>query len=461
MNKILETLRIAINGEEKNFTTGSINRAIVLLSIPMILEMVMESLFAIVDVYFVGQVSTEAVATVGLTESVITIIYSLAMGLAMAVTAMISRRIGEDKPEKAALAAFQAIMMAVVVSVTLGILGFIYAEDLLRIMGASESIIASGLWYTKILLGTNIVITLIFVLNAIFRGAGDASIAMRTLWIANGLNIILDPLFIFGIGFFPELGVAGAAVATTIGRGVGVAYQCYMLWKGSGVIRLMKKHFVIIWDTVFKLGDVALTGAWQWIVASASWIFLMRIIAEFGDSVIAGYTISIRILIFTILPSWGMANAAATLVGQNLGANQPIRAEKSVWRTAWLNTFFLVGVGIFLFIFSNPVVSIFTNDPKAIETGVLSLHIFCIGYIFFAPAMVISQAFNGAGDTRTPLFINLLCFWATEIPLAYFLAKIMNWGPSGVFWSIAISEGLMAIILIIMFKRGRWKSVKI
>ncbi|MDF1868122.1 MAG: MATE family efflux transporter [Saprospiraceae bacterium] len=461
MKKILETIRIALSGEEKNFTSGSINRAIVLLSIPMILEMVMESLFAIVDVYFVGKVSTEAVATVGLTESVITIIYSLAMGLAMASTAMISRRIGENKPEEAASAAMQAILMAVIVSIILGILGFIYAESILRMLGGSDHLIESGLWYTKILLGTNIVITLLFVLNAVFRGAGDASIAMRTLWIANGLNILLDPLFIFGIGFFPELGVAGAAVATTIGRSVGVSYQCYMLWKGTGVIRILKRHFVIVWATIIKLGDVALTGAWQWIVASASWIFLMKIIAEFGDSVIAGYTISIRILIFTILPSWGMANAAATLVGQNLGANLPGRAEKSVWRTSWLNTFFLGSIGIFLFIFSQEVVSIFTSDVLAIETGVLSLRVFCIGYVFFAPAMVISQAFNGAGDTRTPLYINFFCFWLTEIPLAYFLAKTINWGPSGVFWAIAIAEALMGIILIVMFKRGKWKTMEI
>lgn len=461
MKKILETLRIAISGEEKNFTKGSINRAIVLLSIPMVLEMVMESLFAIVDVYFVGKISTEAVATVGLTETVITIVYSLAMGLAMAATAMISRRIGEEHPEKASIAAVQAIMMGVVVSIIIGIIGFTFAEDILRLMGGSEDLIASGSGYTRILLGTNIVITLLFILNAIFRGAGDASIAMRTLWIANGLNIILDPLFIFGIGFFPELGVMGAAVATTIGRSVGVAYQCYMLQKGTGILQISKRHFIIAWDIIKKLADVALTGAGQFIIASASWIFLMRIIAEFGDSIIAGYTISIRIFIFTILPSWGMANAAATLVGQNLGANQPDRAEKSVWRTSWLNTFFLSSIGIFLFIFAKPIVSIFSEETAVLSAAIECLNIFCFTYLFFAPAMIISQAFNGAGDTRTPTIINFICFWLMQIPLAYFLATMINWGPSGVYWSITITEAIMAIILMVIFRKGKWKTTVI
>lgn len=461
MKKILETIRIAVRGEEKNFTSGSINRAIALLSIPMILEMVMESLFAIVDIYFVGKVSKEAVATVGLTESVITIIYSLAMGMAMAATAMVSRRIGENKTEDAAVAAVQSIFMAVSISISLGIVGFIYAEDLLRLMGGSEELVASGVGYTKILLGSNIVIVLLFILNGIFRGAGDASIAMKVLWISNGLNIILDPLFIFGIGFFPELGVMGAAVATTIGRGVGVAVQCYVLWNGKSVIKITKKHIVIVWDIIKKLADVATTGAGQMIIASASWIFMMRIIADFGDSVIAGYTIAIRILIFTILPSWGMANAAATLVGQNLGAKQPERAEKSVWRTSWLNTGFLVLIGIVLFIFSRPVVSLFSTEPEVVESAIVGLRIFCIGYIFYAPAMIISQAFNGAGDTRTPTVINIICFWLTEIPLGYFLAKTAGWGPEGVYWAIAMAEGLMAVILIYMFRKGKWKMVKI
>ncbi len=461
MKKILETIRIALSGEEKNFTSGSINRAIILLSIPMILEMVMESLFAIVDIYFVGMVSKEAVATVGLTESVITIVYSLAMGMAMAATAMVSRRIGENEPEKAASAAFQAIVMAVVVSISLGVAGFIFAEDVLRLMGGSEELIASGVGYTKVLFGSNIVIMLIFILNGIFRGAGDASIAMRVLWIANGLNIILDPLFIFGIGFFPELGVMGAAVATTIGRGVGVAYQCYILWNGKSVIKIARKHCVVVWETIKKLADVASTGAGQMIIASASWIFMVKIIAEFGDAAIAGYTIAIRILIFTILPSWGMANAAATLVGQNLGAKQPERAEKSVWRTCWLNTAFLTLVGIILFIFSKPVVSLFSQDLEVVEAATLGLRIFCIGYIFYAPAMIISQSFNGAGDTRTPTVINIICFWLTEIPLGYFLAKTLEWGPSGVFWAIAAAEGLMAVILVLMFRRGKWKTVQI
>lgn len=461
MEKIWQIFREALRGEEKNYTSGSINRAIVLLSIPMILEMVMESLFALVDAFFVAKVSVDAVATVGLTESVVTLIYSVAMGLSMAATAMVARRIGEGKPEEASHAAVQAIFLAMATSAVFGIAGIFFAEDILRLMGGSESLIASGAGYTRIMLGTNIVITFLFLLNGIFRGAGDASLAMRSLWLANGINIVLDPLLIFGIGPFPEMGVQGAAVATVIGRGIGVAFQLYILFKGSGVIKLARRHFRLQWEIIARLSNVAATGAGQFLIASASWIFLMRIIALFGSQAVAGYTIAIRLLIFTILPSWGLANAAATLVGQNLGAGKPDRAETSVWRSAYYNMIFLLSVSVIYFVAAHPLLRFFNDDPVVIEAGVLSIRIICTGYIFFAYGMVLSQAFNGAGDTRTPTIVNLICFWMLEIPLGYILAVSLQWELAGVCAAIAISETIMAIMLIFIFRRGTWKTVEI
>jgi putative MATE family efflux protein len=461
MEKIWQIFREALRGEEKNYTSGSINRAIVLLSIPMILEMVMESLFALVDAFFVAKVSVDAVATVGLTESVVTLVYSVAMGLSMAATAMVARRIGEGKQEEASHAAAQAIFLAMATSAVFGIAGIFFAEDILRLMGGSESLIASGAGYTRIMLGTNIVITFLFLLNGIFRGAGDASLAMRSLWLANGINIVLDPLLIFGIGPFPEMGVQGAAVATVIGRGIGVAFQLYILFKGSGVIKLARRHFRLQWEIIARLSNVAATGAGQFLIASASWIFLMRIIALFGSQAVAGYTIAIRLLIFTILPSWGLANAAATLVGQNLGAGKPDRAETSVWRSAYYNMIFLLSVSVIYFAAAHPLLMFFNDDPVVIEAGVLSIRIICTGYIFFAYGMVLSQAFNGAGDTRTPTIVNLICFWMLEIPLGYILAVSLQWELAGVCAAIAISETVMAIMLIFIFRRGTWKTVEI
>ncbi len=461
MREFWQTLLTAIKGSEKNFTSGSINRAIFLLSVPMILETVMESLFAVVDVFFVAQIGVNAVATVGLTESVITLVYALAIGISMAASAMVARRIGEKNPDAAAIAAAQAIIVAVIISTILGVLGFIYAPDVLRLMGGEEDLIAEGVGYTRILFGTNIVITLLFLLNGIFRGAGDASLAMQSLWIANGLNIILDPFFIFGWGFFPEMGVQGAAVATSIGRGVGVAFQIYVLLRGSSVIRLTRKHFQVHWTTMRKQLEVAAGGAGQHIIASASWIFMTRIIAIFGSEALAGYTIAIRIIIFAILPSWGISNSAATLVGQNLGAKQPDRAEKSVWRTAILNMFFLILVTIVFILFAPTLIQLFTDEPGVVAAGVLSLQIISAGYVFFGYAMVLGASFNGAGDTRTPTITNFICFWMIEIPLAYFLAVGSDWGPSGVYWSIAISEALLAIMLIYIFRQGKWKLVEI
>lgn len=461
MQKIRKILWEAIQGEEKQYTTGSISRAIVLLSIPMILEMVMESLFAIVDVFFVSRLGVEAVTIVGLTESVITIVYSVAWGLAMAATAMIARRVGENKPEEAARAAIQAIILALIVGIALGVTGFIYAGDVLRLMGAEPAVVEEGVTFARISFASNIIILLLFLLNGIFRGAGDAAKAMYALLIANGLNIILDPLLIFGIGPFPELGITGAAVATTIGRSVGVAFQLYILFGGKSLVQPGIRHLQVHWKTIRRLAGVASTGAGQFIVASASWIFLMRIIALFGSEAVAGYTIAIRIIVFTILPSWGLANAAATLVGQNLGAGHPDRAEQSVWKAAWYNTAFLFGVSILFFTLAPWLISFFNQDAEVVRAGVLSLRIICTGYLFFGFGMVITQAFNGAGDTRTPTLLNLICFWAVEIPLGYALAVYLNLGMAGVCWSIAISETLLAVLSILIFKKGKWKDAVI
>ena len=461
MSTIGQTIWDAVRGKEKDFTSGSINRALLLLSIPMILEMVMESLFAVVDVYFVSRIGTDAVATVGLTETVVTIVYALAIGISMGATAMVSRRIGEKNPESASVAAFQAILLSTIVSICISIVGIFYAEDILRLMGGSESLIASGASYTRILLGFNIVITFLFLLNGIFRGAGDANIAMWALSIANLFNIILDPLLIFGIGPFPELGLKGAAIATTIGRSIGVAFQLYILLSGSSKIKLAIRHLKVSLQILVRLTKISINGAWQYMISSVNWIVMMRIIADFGSEAVAGYTIAIRLIIFTILPSWGLSNAAATLVGQNLGAREPERAEKSVWRAGFYNTLFLLGVSIIFIAFARPLIGLFSDIPAVIEAGVLALRIICVGYVFFSYGMVVSQSFNGAGDTFTPMVVNIICFWFIQIPLGFFLAKNMGWGLSGVCWAIVISEIFLATIVIILFRRGKWKEVAI
>ncbi len=451
----------AVQGKEKNFTTGSINRALVLLSVPMILEMVMESLFAVVDAFFVSRVGTEAVATVGLTETVVTIVYALAIGISMGATAMVARRVGENDKEAAAVAAMQAIILSAVISILISILGIIFASDILRLMGASESVIEMGSTYTSIILGSNIVITFLFLLNGIFRGAGDAYLAMRALWIANILNIFLDPMLILGIGPFPELGLTGAAIATTIGRGVGVLYQLYILFSGKTIVRLLRRHIKIDMVIIKRLIKVAANGAFQFMIASLSWMFMMRIIAEFGDEAIAGYTFAIRLIVFTILPAWGLSNAAATLVGQNLGAEKPDRAEKSVWQAGFYNMVFLLLVSVIFFTFAYQLIGIFTQDPEVLKAGVLSLRIICVGYVFFSYGMVIGQSFNGAGDTFTPMIVNIICFWFIQIPLGYFMGKYLNLGVVGVCWAIVISETILAIIMITLFRRGKWKEVSI
>lgn len=461
MKKFINNLWIAIRGEETEFVTGSLNRAIFMLAVPMILEMSMESLFAVVDVFFVSKVGVNAVATVGFTESVLTLVYSIAWGLSMGATAMVSRRIGEQDREGASSAAAQAMWIGISLSLLLGIPGYFYADEILRAMGGSESLIQEGRWYTKILFGSNIVILLIFLLNGIFRGAGNAAIAMRTLWISNGLNLILDPCLIFGWGPFPEMGVSGAALATSIGRGTGVIFQLYHLFWGKDIIRIAGRHLKILWSVILRLFRVSIGGMGQFIIGSSSWIFLMRIIGFFGEEVVAGYTIAIRVLIFTLLPAWGMANAAATLVGQNLGANQPDRAERSVWKTAHYTMLFMLGVSIIYFLCARPIMLLFNPDPVVVENGILSLRIICAGYLFFAYGMVISQAFNGAGDTFTPTVLNLICFWFMQIPLAYIVGITWGFGPSGIFASVAVSESFLAVLCVIVFRRGRWKSVRI
>jgi putative MATE family efflux protein len=461
MRRFWRHFLIAFKGTEKNFTEGSIRKAIFLLSVPMVLEMAMEALFAVVDVFFVSKISVEAVATVGLTESVLTLIYSIAIGLSTATTAMVARRIGEKKREDASVAAIQAILMAFLISTALSIPGYLFAGRILHLMGGTPELIEEGVMYTKIMFAGNYVIMFIFLLNAIFRGAGDASIAMRTLWISNLLNIILDPCFIFGLGPFPELGIMGAAVATNIGRGIGVIYQFYVLTRGNSIVRLRLRHFRVEPKIIRRLMWVATGGMSQYFIASASWIFLMRIIAIFGNEALAGYTIAIRIIIFTILPSWGMANAASTLVGQNLGANKPDRAESSVWMTSFYNMVFLLSVSVIFIIFAHPVISFFDDTPGVVYNGVMALRVICLGYAFFSYGMVISQAFNGAGDTLTPTIMNFICFWLIEIPFAYLLGITFSAGPVGVFASIAIAETVLAVICIVLFRRGKWKTVQI
>jgi putative MATE family efflux protein len=452
------TIRDAIRGVPHDYTSGNLRRAIVLLAVPMVLEMAMESVFAVCDIFFVARIGIDAVATVGLTESLLTLLYAVAIGLAMATTALVARRIGEKKPEAAAVAAVQAIWLGLGIAALVGIPSWIYAPRLLEFMGASQGVIETGVPYTRILLGFNVVIILLYLNNAIFRGAGDPAIAMRALWIANGINLILDPCLIFGLGPFPELGVKGAAIATTIGRGTGVLFQLAMLYSGKGRISLRQAAFKLKLPVLFRLVRVSLGGIGQFLIATASWVVLMRLVAPFGSAALAGYTIAIRIVVFALLPSWGLANAAATLVGQNLGAGRPERAEKAVWLTGKYNMIFLGFVTILFVATAGLMVRIFTDDPETLPIAAESLRIMSYGYMFYAWGMVFTQAFNGAGDTRTPTWINLIAFWMIQIPLAWWLSSSTGFGPRGVFWSIAIAESILTLIAAWMFRRGGWKT---
>jgi len=459
--RFLKSILTAIKGTEKNFTSGSINRAIFMLSVPMILEMVMESLFAIVDIYFVGKVSVNAIATVALTESVIMIVYAISIGLSMAATAMVARRIGEGKNEEASKAATQAIILTVGISIIFSVVGLFFPRQVLELMGGEADLVNEGYRYTMIMLAGNITIMLIFLINAIFRGAGDASIAMRVLWLSNGLNIILDPILIFGLGPIPAFGVEGAAIATTIGRGTGVIYQLYTLSGPNSAIRVAWRNLKVNAELIGRLVKISLGGIGQYMIGTLSWLFLVRISAVFGAEVLAGYAIAFRIIMFTILPSWGLSNAAATLVGQNLGASQPDRAEKSVWRCAFFNMIFLGVISLIFGIWAEWFVRIFSNEAEVVKYGALALRYICFGYIFFAYGMVIGQAFNGAGDTRTPTIINFFCFWMFELPLAYLLAITLGFGPQGIFLSVAIAVALLAVVSILIFRKGNWKTVEI
>ncbi len=444
-----------------NFTTGSLNRAILLLAIPMVLEMVLESLFAVVDVFWVGRIGEDAVATVGLTESMLTLVFAIAMGLSLSTTAMVARRIGEGDPEDAAVSGVQAIFLGLILSVGIGVPCWIFAPDLLRLMGASPAIVAVGTMYARIALGGSGVVMMLFLNNAIFRGAGDAAIAMRLLWLSNIINLALDPCLIFGLGPFPRMGVTGAALATFSGRGIGVLYQFYRLLRGTERIRVLRRQIRVQWDVLWRLTRLSATGIVQFAIAQSSWIGLVRIVSIFGAAAVAGYTIAIRVVIFAILPSWGLSNAAATLVGQNLGANHPQRAEKSVWRTGIYNMLFLGGIGVVFILLATPIVRIFTHDPDVVRRAAACLRIVSYGNVGYAYELVILQAFNGAGDTITPTIVNFFGFWIFEIPLAYWLAIHRRLGANGVYWSIVIAEGAIAVASVILFRRGKWKKQQI
>ncbi|MGL5945822.1 MAG: MATE family efflux transporter, partial [Sediminibacterium sp.] len=435
--------------------TGSMRKAIFMLAVPMILEMCMESVFAVVDIFFVGKLGANATATVGLTESVLTIVYSVAIGISMAATAMVARRVGEKNHEAASEAGVQSLLLAISISIVISLVGLFFASDILQLMGATKGIIEEGASYTRIALTANIVIMLLFLINGIFRGAGNAAIAMRSLWLANICNIILCPICIH------YFGLTGAAMATTTGRTVGVCFQLYYLFKGKGIIKITMKHFMPVWEVLKSLTSIASTATLQFLIGSASWVFLARMIAGFGSEAMAGYTISIRLIIFFLMPAWGMSNAAATLVGQNLGAKQPERAEASVWKTAKYNAVFMGTVSL-LFIIAAPFfVALMNNNPAVVKTGSLALRVISCGYLFYGVGMVMINAFNGAGDSKTPSWINLFWFWLFQIPLAYLLANTFHIGELGIFLAIVIAETGIAITGMILFKKGKWKQVAI
>jgi putative MATE family efflux protein len=443
----------------RDYTDGDIGRAILLLAVPMVLELALESVFAVVDVFFVSRLGADAVATVGLTESMLTIIYALAVGLSVGAMATVARRIGEKNPDGAARAAVQAIMLGIIVAVPMGLAGGLLAPRLLGMMGAGPGVIANAA-YTRIMLGMSGVILMLFLINAVFRGSGDAAIAMRVLWIANAINLCLDPCFIFGLGPFPRLGVTGASVATTTGRGIGVLVQLLWLTRGTSRVVIRPEHIRL--DALVMLNMVRLSGSavLQSLIATTSYVGLVRIIATFGSAALAGYTIGIRMIIFAMLPSWGLSNAAATLVGQNLGARQPDRAEQAVWAAARYNLYFLGAVGVVFVVFAGPIVGLFPGDRAMHDYGTTALRIIGLGFPFYAYAIVVGGAFNGAGDTWTPTLINAFCFWLWEIPLAWFLSRVLHMGPSGVFIAIAVAFSTLAVVAVILFRRGRWKQAR-
>ena len=457
----IRDVRAALGGERHDYTQERMNRAIFLLAIPMVLEMVMESIFAVVDIYWVSHLGADAVAIVGITESMMTIIYAVAIGLSMAGTAVVARRVGEKDPDGAARAAVQVILLGATVAILLGAIGALIGPHLLSAMGASREAIAKGGDFTRIMLGGNITVFLLFLINAVFRGAGDAAIAMRTLWLANILNILLGPCFIFGLGPFPEMGVAGAAVATTTGRGIGVLYQLAMLVRSSGHLVVRRRHLRIDLEVMGNMIRIAASGVGQLLIGMTSWLGLTRMMAPFGSAALAGYAVAMRVVMFAILPAWGLSNAAATLVGQNLGAGKPERAEQAVWAAARYNLYFLGAIGLVFVVFAEAVVGLFPGEPAVHEHGATALRIFGLGFPFYAYGLVMSSAFNGAGDTWTPTLMNFFCFWLWEIPIAWFLSRPIGMGPEGVFIAVAVAFSTLAVVAVLLFRRGRWKKMQV
>ena len=455
-NSIVATVREALRGSHQDYTEAPIGRAVVLLSIPMVLEMLMESVFAVADIFFVGRLGADAITTVGVTESLMTVIYALAIGLSIGASATVARRIGERNPDGAARAAVQSIALGVVASIVIGVIGASYGPDLLRVMGASEEVVRTGGTFARVMLGGSGTVLMLFLINAVFRGAGDAAIAMRVLWLANAINIVLGPCFIFGLGPFPELGVTGAAVGTTIGRGCGVLYQLYRLTHDTRRIAVRAAHLRP--DRQVMAGVLRLSGTamFQNFVATASWMGLIRILTGFGTAAVAGNTIGIRIIMFALLPSWGVSNAAATLVGQNLGAGKPERAAEAAWRAGRYNTYCLAVVGTIFLLFAPALIGLFTTDAEVAGHGVRSLRIVAAGFLFYGYGMVLTQAFNGAGDTRTPTIIHLFCLWFWEIPLAWVLAHPVGLGPTGVFIAVSVAFSTLALVSAWLFQRGGW-----
>lgn len=452
----LVLVKEAIFGSRQDFTAISIDRAIVLLAVPMVLEMAMESLFGIVDIFFVAHLGADATATVGITEGMLMIVMAIAVGLSMGTTAVVARRTGEHDKDGAAGAAVQSMILGVACALLIFSVAFPFAPRLLALMGASPGILQVGSTYSRVMLSGSGIILMLFLINAIFRGAGDAAVAMRVLWLANFINICLDPCLIRGLGPFPRLGVTGAAVSTSIGRSVGILYQIYLLWRGTGRMEVQRRHLRLNFAVMKNIVRIAGNGVLQFMVATASWVAMVRLIQSFGSAATAGYTVAIRIVIFSILPSWGLGSAAATLVGQNLGAKQPERAEKSVWRAAFFNMVFLGTVSLIFLLFAPRLVGIFSHDPVVIGFGASCLRIISLCYVLYAYGMVIVQAFNGAGDTRTPTLINLVCFWIVQLPLAFLLGRRLQLGPNGVYFAILITEVLLALIAIYVFRLGRW-----
>jgi putative MATE family efflux protein len=455
------SLREAVVGSRQDFTEGSIERAIVLLAVPMVLEMCMESLFGVVDVFWVAHLGADAITTVGLTETGLLLLFVIALGLSMGATALVARRIGEKDQAAAGLVAVQAIAVGLFISALTAIFGYFFAADLLRVMGGSEDVVKMGTTYTRMMLGGSATIFLLFLINAVFRGAGDAVTAMRALWLANIVNMCLDPCLIFGIGPFPKMGVTGAAVGTTIGRGVGVLFQLWVLTSGKNRLTVHVSQLRLDFAVMARLVRISLSGMFQYLVQMASWIGLVRIMSSFGSAAVAANTLAIKIIVFAILPSWGMSNAAATLVGQNLGAGKPDRAERSVWRTGFYNMLFLGAVGLIFIVFAERFIAMFTSDPAVAPIAVSGLRLLSYGYVSYAYGMVVTAAFNGAGDTFTPTILNLVSFWICQIPLGWFLAFHTSLGTNGVFVSVVVSDSLLALLSILWFRRGTWKQTKV